>query len=67
MTSFYSKLMKQKSIKAKLRTSINEYRLGQEILSYKLNDIREGNKEYKQVVANLLFEVSKEKEIDPRL
>jgi predicted kinase len=63
----YKKLMKQKNISAKLRTSLNEHRLGREMLSYKLDEISPSNAAYVQTVANLLFEVSKEKEMDPRL
>jgi hypothetical protein len=37
------------------------------MLAIKLQDIAPDNGEYMQVAANLLFEVAKEKEIDPRL
>lgn len=63
----YNKLMKQKNISSKLRTSMNEYRLGERMLSVKLEEITPANNEYKGIVANLLFEVAKEKEMDPRL
>lgn len=63
----YGKLMKQKNITSKLRTSMNEHRLGQQMLEIMLQDIAPDNAEYMQVAANLLFEVAKEKEIDPRL
>ncbi|WP_379163494.1 metallophosphoesterase [Paenibacillus sp. sgz5001063] len=63
----YGKLMKQKNIFSKLRTSANEHRLGKQMLKVKLNDITPENDTYKQITANLLFEVAKEKEIDPRL
>lgn len=63
----YGKLMKQKNVSSKLRTSANEYRLGQQMLAVKLADITPDNDAYKQIAANLLFEVAKEKEIDPRL
>ncbi|MDK8182047.1 metallophosphoesterase [Paenibacillus sp. UMB4589-SE434] len=63
----YHKLFKQKNIKQKLRTSINEHRLGKKMLSFKFEDIKPDNREYQEVVSNLLFEVAKEKEIDPRL
>ncbi|WP_373228772.1 metallophosphoesterase [Cohnella sp.] len=63
----YNKLMKQKNISSKLRTSANEHRLGTRMLSVKLDEISPVNNEYKEIVANLLFEVAKEKEIDPRL
>lgn len=63
----YNKLIKQKSINMKLRTSLNEYRLGQSILAVPFADIAPDNEGYMGAVANLLFEVAKEKEIDPRL
>lgn len=63
----YSKLMKQKNITPKLRTSLAEYRLGKQMLEIKLEEISADNSTYKQIAANLLFEVTKEKEIDPRL
>lgn len=63
----YSKLMKQKNIVPKLRTSLAEYRLGKQMLEIKLEEISADNSAYKQIAANLLFEVTKEKEIDPRL
>jgi len=37
------------------------------MLAVKLNDITPDNDVYKQIAANLLFEVAKEKEMDPRL
>lgn len=63
----YKKLFKQKNIQRKLKTSLNEYRLGRQMLSVKLVDITPENKEYTNIAANLLFEVAGEKEIDPRL
>jgi predicted kinase len=63
----YAKLMKQKNITPKLRTSLAEHRLGRQLLEVKLDEISAENKVYTQIAANLLFEVTKEKEIDPRL
>lgn len=63
----YKKLFKQKSISAKLRTSMNEHRLGTRMLQIKFNDIQPDNEQFKEIAASLLFEVAKEKEIDPRL
>ncbi|MFD0682769.1 MULTISPECIES: metallophosphoesterase [unclassified Paenibacillus] len=63
----YAKLMKQKNIFSKLRTSANEHRISRQMLEVRLNEITPENETYKQIAANLLFEVSKEKEIDPRL
>ncbi len=63
----YEKLIKQKNIKKKLRTSVNEYELGQELLKIPFSKISSDNAEFRQIAANLLFEVSQEKDIDPRL
>lgn len=63
----YRKLMKQKSITQKLKTSMQEYRLGTEMLAIRFADISPTNDAYRNVAASLLFEVAKEKEIDPRL
>ncbi len=63
----YNKLIKQKSIQKKLRTSINEWKLGKAMLDIKMDDISAENKQYQQIVANMLFETAKEREIDPRL
>jgi predicted kinase len=63
----YNKLIKQKSIHMKLRTSLNEYRLGQRMLDIPYADINPDHEGYQAAAANLLFEVAREKEIDPRL
>lgn len=63
----YRKLIKQKSIGSKLRTSLSEYRLGQRMLAVPFADIAPENEAYKEIAANLLFEVAQEREIDPRL
>jgi hypothetical protein len=63
----YEKLMKQKSIKRKIKASLAEYKLGMEMLKMRLDEIGPENDHFKQTVANLLFEESQESEIDPRL
>ncbi|KJB86011.1 metallophosphoesterase [Paenibacillus sp. E194] len=63
----YDKLIKQKNVRQKLKTSLNEYRLGQQMLAVKLDEITPQHAEYKELVANLLFEAGREKELDPRL
>jgi predicted kinase len=63
----YEKLIKQKSIKRKIKASLAEYKLGMEMLKVRLNEIGPENEHFKQTVANLLFEESQESEIDPRL
>jgi hypothetical protein len=56
----YEKLFNQKNIRRKLKASIVEYKLGEQMLKLPM-----GSNEQKQVIANLLFENEKEKDIDP--
>ncbi|MCM3627563.1 metallophosphoesterase [Paenibacillus glycanilyticus] len=63
----YKKLMKQKNVSQKLRTSAKEYRIGRQMLAIPYVEISPENARYKEVAASLLFEVAKEKEMDPRL
>lgn len=63
----YEKLIKQKSIKRKIQASLAEHQLGMQMLNVRLDEISPDNLPFKQTVANLLFEESKESEIDPRL
>ncbi len=63
----YRKLMKQKSIMRKLRTSLNEHQLGVRMLEVKFGEISPQHQAYHEIAANLLFEVGQEREIDPRL
>lgn len=63
----YRKLLKQKNISQKLRASLNEYQLGRRMLAVPFNEITPEHEAYRQIAANLLFEVAQEREIDPRL
>ncbi len=63
----YRKLLKQKNITQKLRTSLHEFKLGNDMLAIPFEAIAPDNDSYRQITASLLFEVAKEKEIDPRL
>lgn len=63
----YRKLMRQKNVKQKLRTSLNEYQLGLRMLAVPFGEIAPEHEAYKEIAANLLFEVAQEREIDPRL
>ncbi len=63
----YAKLIKQKSIQRKLRTSIAEHKLGQRMLNVSIDEISPDHAEYREAASDLLFEVAGEKEIDPRL
>lgn len=63
----YRKLLKQKNVSQKLRTSLSEYQLGMRMLAVPFDQIAPEHDAYKEIAANLLFEVAKEREIDPRL
>ncbi|WP_088840632.1 metallophosphoesterase [Listeria sp. ILCC797] len=63
----YAKLIRNKKVKQKLRTSISEYKYGEEMLDVPLAEISEHNDVYKAAAINMLFETMKEAEIDPRL
>ncbi|MDF2960672.1 MAG: metallophosphoesterase [Paenibacillus sp.] len=63
----YRKLLKQKNVNQKLRTSLNEYQLGMRMLAVPFDEIAPEHEAYKEIAANLLFEVAQEREIDPRL
>lgn len=63
----YVKLLKEKRIRGKLRASIKEYEIGNKLLATKYSDIQLGNQEYKQLLADMIFEVNKEETFDPRL
>ncbi len=63
----YRKLLKQKNVNQKLRTSLNEYQLGMQMLAVPFEEIAPEHEAYKEIAANLLFEVAQEREIDPRL
>ena len=58
----FEKLFKQKNINKKIKLSISEYKLAEQMLKTPIK-----TDEFKQIVANLLFENEKESEIDPRL
>lgn len=63
----YRKLLRQKNVGQKLRTSLNEYQLGMRMLAVPFDEIAPEHEAYKEIAANLLFEVAQEREIDPRL
>ncbi|MDR6884305.1 metallophosphoesterase [Bacillus sp. 3255] len=63
----YRKLLKQKNINQKLRTSLKEYQLGMRMLALRFDEIAPEHVVYQEVAANMLFEVAQEREIDPRL
>jgi len=63
----YTKLMKQKSINKKVKTSIEEFSLGIKMLTTKWSDINPENAEYSKLLVQFLFLEESEKDIDPRL
>lgn len=63
----YRKLLRQKNVNQKLRTSLSEYQLGMRMLAVPFDEIAPDHEAYKEIAANLLFEVAQEKGIDPRL
>jgi len=63
----YNKLLNNKGIKQKLKASLKDALMGQQMLQYKLTDINTNNEEYKMLVASFLFENEKQSSIDPRL
>ncbi|WP_438431415.1 metallophosphoesterase [Gorillibacterium sp. sgz500922] len=63
----YRKLLKQKNVNPKLRTSLQEYRLGLRMLAVPFHEIAPDHETYREIAANLLFEVAQEQGIDPRL
>lgn len=65
--SKYNKLLKRKRINNKLRVSISEFELGKRMLETPYDEITPDNSDYKQLVAKMVLEQRKEKEIDPRL
>jgi predicted kinase len=65
--SKYDKLIKQKNINRKLRTSIKEYNLANKLLAIPYKDICIDNNDYLNLIIDLTEEIQKEKELDPRL
>ncbi|MEI5989383.1 hypothetical protein A5881_000871 [Enterococcus termitis] len=63
----YKKLTANKKTTGKLKTSLKEYELAKELLAIPVHEINENNEIYLTILADLLFELSKEKELDPRL
>lgn len=63
----YQKLVKGKNTSHKLRTSIKEYELAQELLKLPTTQLTTENNNYLDLLANLLFEMDKEVSFDPRL
>ena len=66
-TSILHKFIDKKSIKGKLKVSINEWQLGNTLLDIHSSKFDESNKEYVNTLIRLMFELKKEQGLDPRL
>lgn len=66
-TSILHKFIDKKSIKGKLKVSINEWQLGNTLLDIHSSTFDESNKEYVNTLIRLMFELKKEQGLDPRL
>ena len=66
-TSILHKFIDKKSIKGKLKVSINEWQLGNTLLEIHSSKFDESNKEYVNTLIRLMFELKKEQGLDPRL
>jgi predicted kinase len=58
----FEKLFNQKNINRKIKASIRDYKFGEQMLSVDIS-----SPEFKQIVANFMFESEKDRDIDPRL
>jgi len=65
--SKYQKLINKKRIGRKLSASIKEFEVGMKLLKTPFSELNLENKPYMQLLANMMFEIDKEKELDPRL
>lgn len=63
----YLKLSQTKNTSRKVRTSINEFLIGQSMLKVPFNQIIEGNHKFENLVATMIVEEENEKFLDPRL
>ena len=66
-TSKLDKFIDKKSIKGKLRVSINEWQLGNALLDMHSSTFDDSNKEYVNTLIRLMFELKKEQGLDPKL
>jgi len=63
----YDKLVTKKNVGKKLKASIKEFELGLKLLKIPYNKLAPDNQEYNKLMAEMIVEVDKEKQIDPRL
>lgn len=62
-----NKLIERKSIKGKLRASIEEFEIGKQMLEIPYKDIAKDNQAYLKLYAKMIIEEKKEQGLDPRL
>jgi hypothetical protein len=63
----YGRLLGQKRVNRKLRTSVAEWQLGKKLLQIPYKDISEDNSRYMDLMAKMIIETNGEESIDPRL
>lgn len=63
----YDRLLGQKRINRKLRTSVAEWQLGKKLLQIPYKDISKENSRYMDLMAKMIIETNVEESIDPRL
>lgn len=63
----YGRLLGQKRIHRKLRTSVAEWQLGKKLLQIPYKNISEDNSLYMDLMAKMIIETNGEETIDPRL
>lgn len=63
----FTKMLEDKSIRNKLKTSIREFEIGKAMLEVPYRDISESNVKYLDLCAEMVAEEKREKTFDPRL
>lgn len=63
----YKKLLRQKSIKRKVKTSIAEFEIGKGMLEVPRGEITKDNEKYSKLLAQMIVQEKIEEGIDPRL
>jgi hypothetical protein len=63
----YGRLLDQKRIHRKLRTSLSEWQIGKKLLQIPYKNISEENSLYMDLMAKMIIETNGEERIDPRL
>ncbi len=63
----FTRILENKNIRGKLRTSIKEFDIGRRMLEIPYDSICEDNKEYLDICAKMVIEEKREKVFDPRL